>query len=971
MKKSQLFSISSAIIILVSSLPLHAQVPENGLVFDGNNEYVVVQADESDELNPEYFLTLECWVNLNEAASVSHRPHLVTKFQSYAIAVDTNEFATIFINTGEWWEVQSTTLISPDNWYHLAATYDGVNLRIFVNGVQENAIVVNDTLNQNMENIRIGALNPTPNNTNTNGSIEEVRIWDVTRTQAQIQNSMNRTIPGSTSGLVGYWRFDESSGTNADCETPYDNDGTLQNMSSADWITSTAPLGATSIFDVSSDITETSGTAVDVDFRASPEGPGSGRSMAVMQVNELPNSVSGLYPDRASQYWEVWSEDPDFDGNFTADVGFHYDDISGFPTESSLELFRRDDATGTWAAATGYTVVTNDGGSSTGTDGIGYVELTITEATPGDFSGQYILSWTNEPPVVSNIPDQSVAEGSAFSTITLDNYVSDPDNADSEITWTVTGETDVTVVITDRVATITADDPNWNGTDMVTFTAEDPEGESDSDQVTFEVTPVNDAPVVGDIPDQEIAEGGSFVTIMLDDFVTDIDNDITTMTWTGTGQSDLTVDITDRVATITVNDANWNGNETVTFQAADPDGGTDSDQATFTVTPVNDAPVVDNIPNQTIDEGDSFIQIILDNYVLDVDDADNEITWTVTAESDVTVTITNRVASITANDPEWNGTDVVTFTATDPDGLQDWDNVVFSVTAVNDLPVVADIPDQTIAEGQSFSQINLDDFVADVDDADSMITWTANSESNLTVDITDRVATITINDPEWNGSDTLIFTAIDTSGASDTDTSIFTVTPVNDAPILEKAIPDTAAVAEIAFTFVLDPNTFADVDTGDILVLSASMSMGGSTAAWITFDPVTGIFSGTPVDGDKGLVEVIVTASDDSLASVADTFNIVVTSYVGIINPLDGLEINLYPNPNDGRFVIESERFELKDVVLEIFNERGQLVWNKKIRDEIGTLNETVDMNNAADGLYLLRVRTKSGMINKRFVISF
>ena len=72
--------------------------------------------------------------------------------------------------------------------------------------------------------------------------------------------------------------------------------------------------------------------------------------------------------------------------------------------------------------------------------------------------------------------------------------------------------------------------------------------------MTFEVTRVNDLPVVGDIPDQEIAEGASFATIILDDFVTDVDNDIATMIWTASGQTDLMVDITDRVATITVND---------------------------------------------------------------------------------------------------------------------------------------------------------------------------------------------------------------------------------------------------------------------------------------------------------------------------------------------------------------------------------------------------------------------------------
>ncbi len=124
--------------------------------------------------------------------------------------------------------------------------------------------------------------------------------------------------------------------------------------------------------------------------------------------------------------------------------------------------------------------------------------------------------------------------------------------------------------------------------------------------MTFEVTPVNDPPVVGDIPNQGTPEGSAFATINLDDYVTDVDDADNTMIWTATGESNLSVDITGRVATITVNDMNWNGDETITFQAEDPDGATDSDQATFTVTPVNDPPVIDNIPNQVINEGESF-----------------------------------------------------------------------------------------------------------------------------------------------------------------------------------------------------------------------------------------------------------------------------------------------------------------------------------------------------------------------------
>jgi len=968
MRNISFLTIFVSLFFMASFFQLKAQVPGKGLVFDGDDDYVNVNTTTSDELNPAESLTLECWVYLNEIPSGTHNPHLISRFNCYSLTVGANGFATAYIQNdeGDWFSEAGTTSIATHKWYHLAATYDGSNLRVFVNGEQEGITTAYDTMARTTLNFRIGARNAYVTTTNTSGIIDEARVWDIPRSQSEIRASMNRTIPGNTPGLVGYWRFDEGAGTNADCETSFDNDGTLRSVSSPSlpaWTTSTALMGETSIFAASADISETSETAVDVDFGTGSEAPGSGFSMAVMQVNELPNAVSGLYPDRASQYWEIWSEDPDFDGDFTADVRFHYDDIIGLPTESSLELFRRDDASGTWTAVAGFSVVFNDGGSSTGTDGIGYVELTITENTTGDFSGQYIFSWSDSPPVISDIPDETVAEGSAFATIILDDYVADPDHADDQITWTIIGEDDVFVDITDRVASITANDPEWNGTDVVRFVATDPEGEFDEEFVTFEVTVVFDPPVVGGIPDQEIVEGASFATITLDDFVTDADNDITTLSWTATGQTDLNVDITGRVATITM-DAEWNGSETITFQAEDPDGETGSDQATYTVTAVNEPPAIESIPNQTIAEGRSFTPIVLDDYVTDPDDADSMLTWTTAGEVNVTIDLSDRVATATVNDPEWNGNERITFTVEDTSGLQDFVHIRFIVTAVNDTPVVSGIPDQTIAEGQSFSQINLDDFVTDADHIDDSLSWSAMGQSDIMVSIVDRVATFSV-DPEWNGIETIIFFSIDPLGASDTDTSIFTITGINDAPTVSKVIPDTSAGIGTAFLFVLDPNTFADVDPGDVLVLSAG------TPAWLTFDPASGTFSGTPADADKGMLEVIVTATDGSFASIADTFNIEIKSFVGISNPLEGLEIKLYPNPNDGRFVIESDMFQLKDVVMEIFNEKGQLIWNREIRDNTGTLHELVDLSNAANGLYLLRVRNRSGMINKRFVIVY
>ncbi len=84
------------------------------------------------------------------------------------------------------------------------------------------------------------------------------------------------------------------------------------------------------------------------------------------------------------------------------------------------------------------------------------------------------LNPVNEAPVVSGIPDQTIAEGATFATIILDDYVADVDNADSQITWTYTGNTALTVSIVNRVATITIPSADWNGSETITFTAKNP-----------------------------------------------------------------------------------------------------------------------------------------------------------------------------------------------------------------------------------------------------------------------------------------------------------------------------------------------------------------------------------------------------------------------------------------------------------------------------------------------------------------
>ncbi|NMC43026.1 MAG: hypothetical protein GYA46_03830, partial [candidate division Zixibacteria bacterium] len=262
------------------------------------------------------------------------------------------------------------------------------------------------------------------------------------------------------------------------------------------------------------------------------------------------------------------------------------------------------------------------------------------------FLGLAAPAMAQTPPVLDPIGPQTVAEGGTL------NLTATATDADATIPVLTTSPLPSNASFTDNGdgtgSFSFSPDYTQAGEHTVTFYATDAVSpDVDSEIVVITVTNTNQTPVVSDIPNQTIAEGGTFTTINLDDFVSDADNTDAEMVWTYSGNTALTVSITDRVATITTPSADWNGAETITFRATDPGTAFAEDAATFTVTAANDAPVVSDIPNQTIAEGGTFTTITLDDYVSDIDNTDAEMVWTYSGNTDLTVSITDRVATIT------------------------------------------------------------------------------------------------------------------------------------------------------------------------------------------------------------------------------------------------------------------------------------------------------------------------------------
>jgi len=72
------------------------------------------------------------------------------------------------------------------------------------------------------------------------GLIDEIRLWSVVRTPAEIAGAMRKRLDGTEPGLVGYYRLDESEGITASDGSPSKNDATL--AGGGNWVPSDAPI---------------------------------------------------------------------------------------------------------------------------------------------------------------------------------------------------------------------------------------------------------------------------------------------------------------------------------------------------------------------------------------------------------------------------------------------------------------------------------------------------------------------------------------------------------------------------------------------------------------------------------------------------------------------------------------------------------------------------------------------------------
>ncbi|EPP5693435.1 tandem-95 repeat protein, partial [Vibrio parahaemolyticus] len=492
-------------------------------------------------------------------------------------------------------------------------------------------------------------------------------------------------------------------------------------------------------------------------------------------------------------------------------------------------------------------------------------EATITYiVTDGDLTDEAKVTVTVTPVNDSPVAVDDTTSIQEDTAVTIDVLTNDTDVDGDKLSIesvSVPKEQGTVEVVDGKLVFTPAE--NFNGDAEITYTVTDGQL-TDEAKVTVTVNPVNDAPTIKVDAVESITEDA-----------VNTDTVVATLTVrdTDTSEDQLTVSLKNnsngyfvlvgdevkltQAGVDAVNNDELNLKDlTISASVSDGVNPTANDSDSLIVNRVNDAPTVENaIADQVLSED-------FDTYTIDLNevfkDTDSSLEFSVSGNNSIQISIVNGVATISPT-ADWNGSEALTFTATDPSGESVSQTVNFTVAPVADIvadkaTVVEDTP--TIIKVLGNDTFEGDDQVVSLD--------TNNGPANGTVSVNpDGSVTYTPND-NYHGTDS--FTYIVTSGGvSESTTVSVDVTPVNDAPV---AKDDTAITDEdTPVTIDVLPNdndNDNDIDGDKLSIQSASVPEAQGKV-----EIVDGKLVFTPAENFNGHAEIIYTVTDGQLTDEA------------------------------------------------------------------------------------------------------
>jgi len=287
------------------------------LDFDGTDDYL--DCGDAFQLKMSNQMTMEAWVNPYQ---YSDKGMIVNKGGEYQMGVfNDGSLRWAFANSGWAWHNTGAT-IPLNSWTHIAITYNSGTRKTYLNSILVETYSGSGNIgdsNSSANNLFIGwqqgfANAPWP------GLIDEVRIWNIERTQGQIQSNMNTELYGNEVGLVAYHRFNDGPGSSVATDNSMNgNNGSLMNMApNTDWITPGGPVTVAGASVITLTVSDESGNSSScqasvtvLDNNCSPQSPEPAEGkIAFEKVRDEEITDLHLYPNpvRNSLTLEYYNE---------------------------------------------------------------------------------------------------------------------------------------------------------------------------------------------------------------------------------------------------------------------------------------------------------------------------------------------------------------------------------------------------------------------------------------------------------------------------------------------------------------------------------------------------------------------------------------------------------------------------------------------------------------------------------------
>ena len=606
--------------------------------------------------------------------------------------------------------------------------------------------------------------------------------------------------------------------------------------------------------------------------------------------------------------------------------------------------------TGSGGRSVVVTPAANAVGSST-------ITLTVTDADGGSASDTYkvTVNAVNDAPLAKD-DSASVDEDNPVVIYVLENDIDvDLDNEGDTLTVVSTSNVSsgsVAIASNGKSVTYTPA-ANFNGTATFKYTMQDKNSVQSTALVTVLVAPVNDPPVaVADIVSTS-EDTSKVINVLTND--TDID-----LTREGDSLSVSKVEnFSNGTATIAADGksvtfypaADFNGTAGFDYTVSDKEDATSTAHVTVTVSAVNDAPEISDIPDQTTAEDTSTGAISFS-----VSDVDNDAgllsvtavtgNGTIVPQSSITLGGSGSTRTISilpaANLNTWNKTtsleNPITITVTVSDGsLSRSDSFMLTVTPVNDAPAAvndsATTPEDT---AKSISVLTNDTDVDIANEGDTILILSAGNGANGTVSVASDKKSLTYTpNLNFNGTDSFTYTITDLAGATSTATVNMTVTAVNDAPtittIANQTMDEDTTLGPISFTIDDVDNTPSSLtvtavssNTTVFPNTTTYVSMAGTTGSrTITLKPVSNQNTWNSGTSSYGTVTITVTVKDSGNLTAVKAFTVQVNKVndaplavndTALVPEDSSVLINAISNDTDVDIAIEGDSISIKSV---------------------------------------------------------